>query len=44
MFFIKKNQKNRFQDLTLESTTNADAAGQRIGISAITKSISARQR
>ena len=47
MFFIKKNQKpfSRLPvDLTLEQIINADAASQRTGISAVTNSISARQR
>ena len=44
MFFVNWNKK-RFSrlpvDVTLEHKINPDAAGQRIGISAITNSISA---
>ena len=47
-YFSLKRTKKWFSrlpvGLTLEQTTNADVAGKRIGISAITNSISACQR
>ena len=43
-FSLKKPFSRLPVDLTLKQTINADAASQRTGISAITNSISARQR
>ena len=47
MFIIKQTPKSFSRNpiyLALEQTVNADAACQRAGVSALTNSISARQR